>query len=309
MLITEETTCNLCGSGESRPLLSETYRLNGSQVELEIRRCRGCDLVYTSPRLTFESTLQVYADDAEHTISHNYCWDGSNDGSRFENLLNRLRELAPEGRLLDVGCGGGHLLAEARAAAPWELIGVDPSQQAAEQTRARVGCEVFATSLEEADIQPASCEIVTMLGVLEHLHDPLGTLNSVGGLIKADGLLAVYVPNFNYLRLKDSGLLAYLRRGRWSDLHPQEHLHHFTPQTLRALLNSAGFDVLQMEIGHPFMQGSPLKRTLKKSAYHAVRALKSATGIHFGGLEAIARYRGPATTAVPTDQRTIQKVA
>lgn len=293
VLNTEHTECNLCGSSERRLLYTEAYSLNGVTVDLGIVQCRKCQLVYVSPRLTLESTAYVYAHDAQHTISHEYCWDGSADARRFRRLLARLSVLAPRGRLLDVGCGGGHLLAEAARMNRWELIGVDPSDVAIQQTRHRVGCPVYATTLEDAPLEPASCDVVTMLGVLEHLHDPSGTLRRAGELMTGEGILAVYVPNFSYLRLKDAGLLGYLRKGRWSNLHPQEHVHQYTPKTLRAMLERSGFDPLHFDIGHPFLHGSWWNSLVKRAAYSGVCALKVATGLHLGGLEVIARYRKP----------------
>ncbi len=294
VLKTELTTCCLCGSDVSKLLFAETYRLGSDSADLAVVQCRSCDLIYVSPRLTLESTAFVYANDAQQTISHNYCWDGSEDGSRFTNLLNRLEQYAPTGQLLDVGCGGGHLLAEAKRRNRWKLIGCDPSEQAAKQAETAVGCRVFSHAVEEVEIESASCDIVTMLGVLEHLHNPVATLRHVGSLMRTGGILGVYVPNFQYLRLKDTGLLSYARSRRWSDLHPQEHLHQYTPQTLKNLLNHTGFELLHVEIGHPFMHGSAMKRLMKKSAYQAVKLLKFATGIHFGGLEVTARFRGAA---------------
>jgi hypothetical protein len=128
-----------------------------------------------------------------------------------------------------------------------------------------------------------------MLGVLEHLHDPLRTLQRVHELLGVSGILAVYVPNFDYLRFKDTGLLSLCRRGRWSDLHPQEHLFQFTPRSLRVLLEAAGFQLLHLDIGYPFLQGGLIKRWLKTTAYGSTRLLRALTGVHLGGLEAVTK--------------------
>jgi 2-polyprenyl-3-methyl-5-hydroxy-6-metoxy-1,4-benzoquinol methylase len=240
-LFTEQTDCNLCRVANTEELFRETYRLRGSEVELGIVRCKHCGLVYVSPRLTPESARCVYEWDAERTVSHHYCWNGESDNARFGRLLRRLAAIQPEGRLLDVGCGAGHFLAAAQHMGQWEVLGVEPSSSAAGQARRLAECQVYQSTLEEAPLEPGSFDIVTMFAVLEHLHDPRGTLHRAYELLRPSGLLAVYVPNFHYLRIKDTGPVALLRLGRWSNLYPQEHLFQFTPRTLRMLLGAERF--------------------------------------------------------------------
>ena len=287
-LCTETVNCGICRSSESTELFVERYSLGGSAADLGIRRCRQCDVVYVSPRLTVDSTDFVYRFDAEHTISHNYCWDGSTNAKRFAPLLRRLKELAPAGRLLDVGCGGGHFLAAAKSTGSWEPIGVEPVPSAAKAAREYSQCTIHSSTLQDADLPNHSFQIVTLLGVLEHLHDPVSTLKVARKLLAPDGVLAVYVPNFNYLRWKDTGLAARVRTGRSSKLHPQEHLFQYTPRTLARLLATSGFALTRTDIGRPFIHGYVAKRMLKEFAYMAVRALYASTGIHLGGIEAIA---------------------
>ncbi len=291
-LETEQVTCNLCGESRVRVLFRETYRLGREQADLHVVRCRRCGLVYVSPRLTVASTQHVYRHDSADTISHGYCWRGDSDGSRFRRLLQRLIRMRPDGRLLDVGCGGGQFLAEARRTGNWDLLGIEPYAPAAETARQHADCTVHTGTLEQTPLEPGSFDVVAMLGVLEHLHDPMSTLRLVRGLLKPGGVLAVYVPSFHYLRIKDTGWLSLLRTGRRSNLHPQEHLFHFTPRSLEATIAAAGFELPELDVGHPFMHGGPVKRYIKKTAYYAARVLRATTGMHLGGLEAVTRNLG-----------------
>ena len=288
-LHTEKVGCLCCDANSGQRLFTEHYTLLGSAAELGINRCRRCGLVYVSPRLTPSTTRLVYEFDAEHTISHNYCWDGSVSERRFEPILDRLAKLAQPGKLLDVGCGGGHFLQAASRLGLWQLTGLEPIAAAADQAARYARCEVRKATLEDAHLPDNTFTVITMLGVLEHLHDPRYALLQAKRLLKADGMLGIYVPNFNYLRLKDTGPLSYVRHRRWSKLHPQEHLFQFQPRTLRQLLKSTGFETVQVNVGKPFMHGSQIKRLLKQVAYGAVNSLHALTGLHLGGLEVIAQ--------------------
>jgi 2-polyprenyl-3-methyl-5-hydroxy-6-metoxy-1,4-benzoquinol methylase len=294
-LLTEVVPCTFCGSHHAKRLFTERYELAGSAVDLGINRCRGCELVYVSPRLTPESTRLVYELDTWQTISHAYCWDGSSSERRFDALLGRLAATArpgdrvPRGTLLDVGCGSGQFLRAAKRTGRWRVVGLEPIAAAAHEAERYAECEVRRAKLDDAGFPPGSFNVITLLGVLEHLHDPVGTLRSARRLLERGGVLAVYVPNFNYLRLKDTGPISYARTGRWSKLHPQEHLHQFTPRTLLLVLKACGFEVLRVDVGRPFVPRQWATRVLKEAAYAAACMLQISTGIHLGGLEVITR--------------------
>ncbi len=288
-LTTEVVNCGACGKARPRKLFSEQYRLGEHQVRLVINRCAECGQVYVSPRLDRESTDLVYRLDRQHTISHNYCWAGQTSDERFGPLLKRLKTLVARGHLLDVGCGSGNFLKAAHDHGQWRLTGIEPCHSAAEQAHCAVPVPVLETTLQQAAFPLHHFDVITLLGVLEHLHDPLATLQFAHRLLKPQGVLAIYVPNFRYLRLKDTGLLAWVRRRGWSCLAPQEHLFHFTPSSLAQLLRQAGFEMVRLDVGRPFLAGCRWQRWSKEMAFIMTNALHRSTGIHVGGIEAILR--------------------
>jgi 2-polyprenyl-3-methyl-5-hydroxy-6-metoxy-1,4-benzoquinol methylase len=294
-LVTEQVGCGFCHSREAKRMFTERYILGRSAVELGINRCRECGLVYVSPRLTPGSTRLVYELDTEQTISDHYCWDGSASEQRFTPLLKRLARLARPGTLLDVGCGGGQFLRAAKRYGLWQVTGVEPIANAAQHAERYAGCEVRRSTLEEAGFARGSFHVITLLGVLEHLHDPAATLRLARELLQDDGVLAAYVPNFAYLRWKDAGPVAYARAGQWSMLHPQEHLFQYTNRTLGQMLQACGFEVVRVDVGRPFAARRWTKQVVKAAAYWSTCALKAVTGIHLGGLEIIARANSSPT--------------
>jgi 2-polyprenyl-3-methyl-5-hydroxy-6-metoxy-1,4-benzoquinol methylase len=292
-LVVEDVSCGVCGQRRRRRLYTEAYQLGNECVQLSINRCCDCRQVYVSPRLDQTSTRHVYRFDAARTISHNYCWAGRTSDQRFEPLLDRLSALVPLGRLLDVGCGSGSFLEAAHRRGQWRLTGIEPSIVVAEQARRRVPVPILPLQLEQTSFPAQHFDVIVLLGVLEHMHDPLGTMRHVHRLLKPQGVVAVYVPNFHYLRLKDAGPAAWLRHGRRSCLAPQEHLFHFTTKLLDRLLTRSGFEVLRLDVGRPFIGGNRWERWIKQAAAAAALALHRSTGIHLGGIEAIARRGGP----------------
>ncbi len=80
---------------------------------------------------------------------------------------------------------------------------------------------------------------VILSHVLEHAHDPLAVLADARQALGPHGQLTVTVPNI--------GSMAYRWFGPgWVGLDLPRHLTHFSPATLRRMLERAGFRVTSM---------------------------------------------------------------
>jgi SAM-dependent methyltransferase len=159
------------------------------------------------------------------------------DDERRALLDERLRLIerwAGPGRVLDVGCGDGAFLARAEARG-WSAFGLETSPEAAALARTAVRGEVVCAPLEEAQAAlPADCDAVTFWDCLEHLVDPAGALAHVRARLRPGGVVALTMPNA-------AGAEARLWGPRWAylDLARYGHLHHFTPRSLRRLVERA----------------------------------------------------------------------
>jgi SAM-dependent methyltransferase len=135
-------------------------------------------------------------------------------------------------RLLDVGCAAGFLLDEARRRG-WEVRGVELSRDLGEFARSHFGLDVFLGELAEAEWAPASFDVVTVIGTIEHVLDPRALVRECCRLLVPGGLLVVLTENL------ENAIARHLPRA-WNGFMPPEHLYHFTPGTLSRLL--AEFD-------------------------------------------------------------------
>jgi SAM-dependent methyltransferase len=148
--------------------------------------------------------------------------------------LRCAAQLAGGSEVLDVGCGDGLLITEARRAgllargidrpgAPlWP--GCDPTWR-------------IAGDIEVVDQPSQSWDVVSLFHVLEHLRDPLNLLSKVHGWLRPRGVLVIQVPNA-------CSLQARLCRSRWSAFDVPRHLVHWTEDTLTRALQQTGYDVL-----------------------------------------------------------------
>ncbi len=98
--------------------------------------------------------------------------------------------LGPGTSVLDVGSGGGEFLVRARDQG-CDVQGVEPNTGYREHSIRRHHLDVRA-SLDEIE---GCFDTITLFHVLEHLPQPVKTLQRLAGLLTRNGTLAIEVPN------------------------------------------------------------------------------------------------------------------
>ena len=144
----------------------------------------------------------------------------------------RFLHAVPEGRLLDVGCGSGEWLASMRELG-WNVCGVDFDEGAVSLAR-QSGLDIRCGDLEAQRFPDESFDAVTLNHVIEHVPDPVRTLLECARILKRNGKLVIFTPN-------SSSLGHRIFRQHWRGLEPPRHLHLFSPLSMKAVLNLAGF--------------------------------------------------------------------
>lgn len=159
--------------------------------------------------------------------------------SRSAVLLDAVATAIPAGkagRLLDVGCGNGELLANAARRLPgWRLSGTELSDRHRAAIEKIPGVEGFHTGPNSLDQAPGPFDAVTLVHCLEHIPDPAAILSALREKLAPDGHLVVEVPHF---------------RDNPFDLLIVDHCSHFSAAGLRRLAERAGFaaDLLRSDL-------------------------------------------------------------
>jgi SAM-dependent methyltransferase len=223
--------CVLCGGPQRARYDLGTHRL---------LYCARCQLGQLSP-LPSDDELQALYGSATYFAGGDgigyadYAADAPQHARSFRARLEWLLRTGPVGDLLEVGCGPGLFLQEARRLGVARAVGVDPNPWAVAQARAR-GVEAHVGSIEAIEAAQRFDAIV-MLDVLEHVIAPLPFLAAVRARLRPDGRLLVMTPNIR-------SLLAHVSGRRWVSLKAPEHVRYYSPRSVRSLLRAAGFDVL-----------------------------------------------------------------
>jgi SAM-dependent methyltransferase len=207
---------NPCGSdAEPKPVWRD--------ASLRLFSCPHCGLVWLDP---LPATGSLYSD-----AYFDQYYEKTREVRRayFEA---RLDELAlPPGRLLDVGSGLG-IFIDAAAQRGWRAHGVEPYAAAREN--------VHRGTLDDAPFAAASFDLITFWDVLAHLPAPLAALRRARHLLAPEGTLVVKTPNRSRAHVAVGRLLGPVKGTRgW--LHLPAQMFQFSPRSLRAMVEAAGF--------------------------------------------------------------------
>lgn len=233
------TACPLCG-GKSLC----AYHRDGKGRRIEL--CCTCGVQLMNPQYTDAYLADYYGryqtahreDEAAHRWQHETNLD-----------LLAAHGVAAPGRLLDFGCGRGHLLRVARERG-WQGTGYDVDPESVGRVARAHDLDLLAGDFLALDLRPASFDLVTMNHVLEHLKDPAPVLRRIHELLRPGGALLIAVPNIEGLsnRLKLAlERMGLRRKGLGAYYDADHHLFYYTPDTLQGFVERVGLRVVHRQ--------------------------------------------------------------
>jgi SAM-dependent methyltransferase len=238
--------CDLCGHNQFDELhhwpVGDFW--NPSSIPISVWTCAKCELVMLYPVPTAEQ-LPDEGDwwsprrkDFRRRRWFKERWEKvrlAMFGDPRDRIVWATRRTKPSGRLLDVGCGRGELLLP--ASKTYECVGLEPSPTAAEDVR-KLGFEVIQATLEDAEIEPGSFDVVTLDSVIEHVLSPVDVLKKINRILAPGGVVVLKTPKFGGPASRRHGMA-------WNGFRHGYHTFLFTGQSLGGCLEAAGFDVVK----------------------------------------------------------------
>jgi SAM-dependent methyltransferase len=225
-------SCPLCGSAASAVRYAEDW--------ITIRRCGACGFLYTEDR-----TGDFRKDSGGDDISAFYAWLEQCQEARVPLLAKRLRDLLQRAGVapgapfaaFEIGYGGG-TFARAVSDAGGRYVGLEPLMGEAFHREADIpeGATVLPLRFEDFATDERF-DLIAMDNVLEHIADPMGTLQRTLTLLKPGGVCWVQVPNEAGLVVKHR--LLSLLKNRYVTF--PGHVNLFTAKTLRRAFAEAGY--------------------------------------------------------------------
>jgi len=238
------------------------------------------------------------------------------EGEGHTFIASQLAALKPQGgRLLDVGCG------PLDKTALFSLLGfecyacddyLDPWHRRPEIMRAiRDAAEKYGITLHvhqngdyRVPFDRESFEIVTILGVIEHLHEsPREILNTAGTLLKDGGIAVIVMPNAVNIRKRLDVVrgqsnfpdvrAVFHSAGTW-----RGHVREYTLSEAKYIMTTAGFEVVRAATFDSMVERK-IKRPWGRAVYRSL--IKLAPGMR-DSLFVAARKPPGWRPAEPSDE-------
>lgn len=213
--------------------------------DYKIYRCDACNLMFVHPQPSPDELLRIY-DNSYFRRGNKYLRVNETE-SRSRNLDNDKRKIdvikkyKETGKILDIGCARGDFLYLARQDG-FDVTGVEVSTFCADYVKNKLGIDVYSGDLLSAQLPSSTYDVVTLWDVIEHLRNPLETLNEISRIIRPGGILCFSTGDIDSFYSRIMGRF-------WHLLTPPQHLFYFTPKSIRKMLYRCGFVVNQ--ITHP----------------------------------------------------------
>jgi SAM-dependent methyltransferase len=144
-------------------------------------------------------------------------------------VVSRLTTLDARTRWLDFGCGNGGLVRFSKATVGCASMGYEEGAIAA----AARAADIPILGPSELDALEGSFDVVTAIEVLEHVVEPLATLNHIRRLLRPGGVLFYTTGNARPFR---DHLLT------WSYFTPEIHISLYEPASMDQALRRTGFE-------------------------------------------------------------------
>jgi SAM-dependent methyltransferase len=177
---------------------------------------------------------------------------------------------------LDIGCAFGFYVRRLSSLG-WEAAGVDVSEYAIGQGRARGIANLHIASAQDLPFPDESFDFVTAIDVIEHVPPEEGprVVEETRRVLRKGGLAMYATPNF-------------LSNRYWNVRHPQfvdpdrTHINYQSVESLRALFaeftqcdifgHTPFPDQLRVfdAFGHPFLQAPPVRRLARRVAWRVL---------------------------------------
>jgi SAM-dependent methyltransferase len=244
--------CEACPLCDAR---SSSAYAGDAQAGSEWVRC-ACGCVFKRSEPSSRSGEPAFHADTEPTGAAEAGNDGHYDRSYFERYERRrghrvaksrrqildALDVAPPGRLLDVGCSLGYTLEAARSLGR-DASGVDVSVHAVEEC-VRRGFDAHLGGLDDLPFEDATFAVAVLKHVFEHTPTPRRTLAELRRVLVPGGAAFFAVPNLGYFKAARSPQTSRFFRGEGGEAH----YVYYTPETLTRLVESEGFRVRRV---HP----------------------------------------------------------
>lgn len=223
------------------PACSHPATLRFFKNGFPIRTCTNCDLVFTE--IQSNLNLNEIYDDSYFNGGQD---DGYGDYQSTEPVLKQefkklfLKEIQPYiqsekyTNVLEVGCAFGFFLDVIQ---PYvKTFGIEVNESSRNHC-IKHGHTILGSSVTKGLLnQPNRFDFIVLLDVIEHLENPVETIDILHQVLNPGGRILIVTGNID-------GIYPRIAGKYWRLMTPPQHTFFFSKKTLSHLLKQAGFEI------------------------------------------------------------------
>lgn len=183
------------------------------------------------------------------------------NGRISEEKNTILDEISWQGKtVLDVGCGTGELAYRIAEKGAKSVYGIDYSSQAICIAKKEYVRENLRYEAIDASNIKGVFDVITVVGVLEHIDDPFSFLKSIKTHLVSGGSLIVTCPNWSNIR----GVILLALKELFGAKITLADIHYFTPREYEVWADKLNMELSWKTIEMSWGGGDKMIADLKK---------------------------------------------
>ena len=177
---------------------SKNIEIKNRNAESNLYKCRKCNSLFRKYFLPVSTdySSKYFIEDYKNQYGKTYEEDEENLKALAKNRLDIIKNIKPEGKILDLGSAMGFFLKEASLNG-YETEGIEISEYAANYCVSNLNLNVHNISLLDFEYKKKEYDIITAWYVLEHIYNFDKLLEKILFSLKEDGIFALSMPNGN----------------------------------------------------------------------------------------------------------------
>lgn len=242
-----KTHCPVCGQGVpykiiykenfDEKILNEdifSARRLPDKIHYRIVKCRRCGLVYGNPILEEQKIIDLYK---KSKLTYQEQIDDLK--KTYGNYLNQIARLLPaKENLLEIGCGKGFFLEEAKEFGFRNVFGVEPGIEAVAHAAKSIQKNIIVDVLKPGLFQNNFFDVICFFQTFDHITKPNEFLNNCYHYLKPGGLILAINHNIGAWTAKFLG-----QRCPMIDI---EHPYLYDKRTFGKIFSKNNFKVIKI---------------------------------------------------------------
>ena len=205
--------------------------------------CSQCGHIFANLNLDFSKVQDLYNDDYFFGNEYiNYIKDKKQiqkNANLRVKLIKRFSHKFLKQNLFEIGCAYGFFLNFVKKKFNY-VEGIDVNNEAIEYGKKNFNIDISCDDFETKNIEKNKFNIFCMWDVIEHLQNPDIYLKKINKISQKNSLLCITTGDIKSFNAKLNGK-------NWRLIHPPTHIHYFSKETIKKILENNNFEIINFE--------------------------------------------------------------